>query len=113
MTNTCTYIIIVTNGFDKHALDAEARLLENVQYVSTPLTRTIRCIKRGYADAIAGHFARRLSRRIGRVVPFGRHLGAAQLSTIVANVKDLRRNVVKKGQETTNTLGNVRFSCQL
>ena len=66
--------------------------------------------------SVAGHFPGGQALRVGRIVPRGRHLGAAQLAAVVAHVEDLRRNVVEEREEAANALGNVRlalFRCLL
>jgi hypothetical protein len=84
---------------------------------------TIGRVKRRHADTfllhineqilqgrITGHGPGGKAGCIVGIVKVGGHLGAAQLPTVITNVENLGRNVVKERQETTYALGNVRFT---
>jgi hypothetical protein len=114
---------VITDTFDKHAFASQSTGFEHLQYMGSSGFGRIGGVKGGDAhsvllhvleevgqSSVAGLVARQLSSLVGGIVEIGRHLRAAQLATIVTNVEYLRRNVVKKGQETTNAFGNVGFA---
>jgi len=48
---------------------------------------------------------------IVRIVKGGGLIGTDETAAVIADIKDLRRNVVKEGKETANAFGNVRLAC--
>jgi len=119
-----TYPCIVANGFDEHALDAQARFRQHPDHVLPALLGTVRRIEGGHADPVLAHVGDQIGERriaggvarlqallVVRVVKVRGHKVAEQLTTIIAHVEDLTGDIVEERQEATNALGNMSFAC--
>jgi hypothetical protein len=123
--STChfTYFFLIADTLHKHSLGTNSSSIQDTENMLTTFLGAVGGIKSRHTDTIFLHVLHQVSQRsvtrhmagrrplfIAWIVKRGGHVGTAELTTVVAHVENLRRNVVKKREKATNALGNVRLS---
>ena len=116
-------ILLITDGLEKHALGTEPGVVEDSSDVLAALlgavggvegsdTNTVlaHVVDEVDESGIAGHESRGSTLGIGGIVEVGGHPGTTELTSIVTDVEDLRRNVMEEAEEAADALCNMSLS---